>query len=56
MEAAGGDIGPVDGAFLCTSTDSSGVLIGAVAFSLERTILAGEMVVLQLAAKMKGIG
>jgi hypothetical protein len=40
--ASGGDIGPVNGVFLCTSSDNTGVLIGAVAASTERTIEAGD--------------
>jgi len=40
--ASGGNIGPVNGAFLCTSSDDTGALIGAVASSVERTILSGD--------------
>jgi len=40
--ASGGDIGPLNGAFLCTSADNTGVLIGAVAAGTERTILSGD--------------
>lgn len=40
--ASGGDIGPVNGAFLCTSSNNTGALIGAVAMGTSRTILAGD--------------
>jgi hypothetical protein len=42
MTASGGDIGPVNGYFLCTSSDNSGVLLGSTAFGQEITILNGE--------------
>ena len=40
--ASGGNIGPVNGAFLGTSSDDTGVLICAVAAGTERTIIAGD--------------
>jgi len=49
----GGDIGPINGAFLCTSSDNSGVLIGAVAIDPERTILAGDTIYFQLKIRQK---
>jgi hypothetical protein len=53
LTAVGGDIGPINGAFLCTSSDNSGVLIGAVAIDPERTILAGETIYFQLKMRQK---
>lgn len=52
FEAVGGDIGPVDGFFLCTSADNSGTLIGTVPFKMERTIRAGDRAIIQVQAKM----
>ena len=40
--ASGGNIGPINGAFLATSSDNTGALIGAVTTPVERTILAGS--------------
>lgn len=40
--ASGGDIGPINGSFLATSSDDTGALIGAVAVGVERTIKAGD--------------
>jgi hypothetical protein len=51
--AAGGNIGPVDGAFLGTSLTNFGALIGSVAFGVQRTILAGDSVIAQLRAKIR---
>jgi hypothetical protein len=53
LTAVGGDIGPINGAFLCTSSDNSGVLIGAVSIDPERTILAGETIYFQLKMRQK---
>jgi len=53
LSASGGSIGPVDGAFLCTSLDNSGALIGAVAMPVERTVPAGDKIIFQLRAKLK---
>ena len=52
-EADGGDIGPISGAFMCTSSDNTGRLICAVASSVERTILAGETMSLTMKVKCK---
>jgi len=51
--ASGGNIGPVNGAFLCTSSDNTGSLIGAVAASVERTILSGDNSKLSLTFRQK---
>jgi hypothetical protein len=53
IQASGGDIGPVDGGFLGTSSDNSGYLIGAVATGVQRTIWAGASLIVQLRAKVK---
>jgi len=53
LTAVGGDIGPINGAFLCTSSDNSGVLIGAVSIDPERTILAGDTIYFQLKMRQK---
>lgn len=53
FEAAGGNIGPIDGAFICTSTNNSGVLIGAVAFGVQRTIISGDSIIAVIKAKIK---
>ena len=52
FEASGGNIGPVDGGFLCTSSNNSGTLIGVVAVPVQRTILAGMQMVVQLKIKI----
>jgi len=51
--ASGGDIGPINGAFLCTSSDNTGALIGAVATAVERTIKAGDQSIVSLMFKQK---
>ena len=51
--ASGGDIGPVNGAFLCTSSDNSGAIMGAVAVGVERTIKAGDSSIVSLKFKQK---
>lgn len=53
ITASGGSIGPINGAFVGTSLDNSGSLIGAVAMIIERTVLAGDTIVFQLRVKMK---
>ena len=53
LTAVGGSIGPVNGAFLGTSLDDSGTLIGAVAMIIERTVLAGDTIIFQLRTKLK---
>lgn len=52
ITATGGNIGPIDGGFLGTSLDNTGTLIGAVATSVQRTILAGDSLIIQLKAKI----
>jgi len=53
FEASGGDIGPVGGAFLCTSTDATGVLVGSLSFGIERTIKAGDIMTCKMKIKVK---
>lgn len=53
LTASGGDIGPIDGGFLGTSIDNTGVLIGVVAASVQRTVKAGDSMIIQLKAKIK---
>lgn len=53
LTASGGTIGPVNGAFLGTTSDDSGSLIGAVAMDYERTILSGDQVIIVIRAKLK---
>jgi len=53
ITADGGDIGPVSGAFICTSPDDSGVLIGAIAMTVENTILDGTDMEFEVRAKQK---
>ena len=50
--ASGGNIGPVSGAFLGTSLDNTGTLIGSLAFGVERTVLPGDTMTLQFRAKL----
>lgn len=53
LQASGGNIGPVNGAFIATTSDNTGALIGAVAMAVERTILAGDKILFQVKAKHK---
>jgi len=53
LTASGGSIGPVNGAFLGTSLNDTGSLIGAVAMAIERTILSGDTVTFQIRIKIK---
>lgn len=53
ITASGGSIGPVDGTFLCTSLDDTGILIGALAFKASRTIPAGDKIEFFVRAKQK---
>lgn len=53
LTASGGLIGPVNGAFLCTSSDDTGTLIGAIPFDVERRILDGDEVDIVINSKMK---
>jgi len=52
FQSTGGDIGPISGAFLCTSLDNLGSLICSVASSAERTILSGASMSLSLKVKV----
>lgn len=51
--AFGGNIGPVNGAFLCTSLDDSGTLIGALGFGVEKTVESGSTILLTQKIKLK---
>jgi len=51
--ATGGDIGPVNGAFLGTSLNNTGSLIGAIAMGVERTVVAGDKIIFQMRIKLK---
>ena len=53
ISASGGSIGPINGAFLCTSSDNSGVLVGGVSMTVERTIPAGDKIEFEIKAKQK---
>jgi len=53
MTASGGDIGPINGAFLCTSSDNLGSLIGAVGIGVETTITSGSTILIQLKLRQK---
>jgi len=53
LTASGGEIGPVTGAFLCTSSDNTGTLIGALSFGVERIIEAGDAIDVVMKAKLK---
>jgi len=53
IEATGGEIGPVSGAFLATSSDNTGTLIGAVAIGVSRTIQQGDFLVVRIRPKLK---
>lgn len=53
ITASGGNIGPTSGAFICTSSDNSGVLIGAVPFTVERSVPDGQYIDFEIRAKQK---
>lgn len=53
LTASGGSIGPVNGAFIGTSLNDTGTLIGAVAMGVERTVLAGDSIIFQMTVKIK---
>jgi hypothetical protein len=53
ITAAGGSIGPIDGGFLGTSLNNTGSLIGVVATCVQRTMLAGDSLIIQLKVKIK---
>lgn len=52
-EAVNGNIGPLNGAFVCTSSDNTGTLINAVSTDVEREILAGDIAFFTLKVKIK---
>ncbi len=49
--STGGDIGPISGAFLATSLNDLGTLICSVSSSVERTILSGASLSLNMRIK-----
>ena len=51
--AIGGSIGPVNVAYLATTSDNTGKLVGYVALSIERTILDGDEVYVAMTIKMR---
>jgi len=51
--ASGGDIGPINLLFLATTPDNTGLLIGYMALSVERTILDGDTMIAQAWIKLK---
>jgi len=53
ISAVGENLGPVNGAFLCTSLDETGVLLGAIAMKVDRTIPAGDNIQFVIRAKQK---
>ena len=53
LTAVGGNIGPVSGAFICTSLDNSGALMGGVAMAVERTVLPGDKIQFRVRALQK---
>jgi len=53
ITASGGDIGAVNGAFLCTSSDNTGTLIGSLSFGTEQTIVDGDTMQFTMKAKVK---
>lgn len=53
LTAVGANIGPVSGAFICTSSDNSGTLFGAIAMSVERTVVPGDKIQFRVRALQK---
>lgn len=53
LTASGGSIGPVNGAFIGTSNDATGTLIGSLQFGVERTVLSGDSITMELKSKLK---
>ena len=53
ITASGGDIGPVNGAFLGTTLANSGSLIGAIAMGAEQTIVEDDSLIFQMRIKLK---
>lgn len=52
MTATGGDVGPVNGAFLCTSSDNTGILVGSLSFGIERTVMSGDEMIVKMKIKV----
>ena len=53
ITATGGAIGPVNGAFLGTSLNNSGVLVGAIAMGAEQTIVENDSLIFQMRIKLR---
>lgn len=53
LTASGGNIGPVNGAFLSTSLNNTGSLIGAIAMGTEQTIVENDSIIFQMRIKLK---
>lgn len=53
FDAVGGDIGPFNGAFLATSSDSSGRLISYVTDQFRRTIVDGSSITIALSVRCR---
>jgi len=53
FSASGGSIGPVNTAYLATTSDNSGLLLGYVGLTVERTILENDTLLVQLKIKLK---
>jgi len=51
--ASGGSIGPVNVAYLATTLNNTGKLVGYVALSIERTILDGDEVYVAMTIKLR---
>jgi len=51
--SSGGDIGPLSGAFLCTSAAATGILVCNYAFPVTRTVLSGESIAFTVKVKIK---
>jgi hypothetical protein len=51
--AVAGDIGPLSGAFLCTSVAAAGILVCNYAFPVTRTVLSGESITFTVKVKIK---
>jgi len=51
--ASGGEIGPVNLAFLATSSDNTGLLLAYITTTVERTILDGDSVNVSMKVKLK---
>lgn len=53
ITASGGAIGPVNGAFLGTSLNDAGSLIGAIAMGAEQTIIENDSLIFQMRIKLR---